>query len=202
MMNNPKPWEPDPSLDEARLVAVAELIITISDECTGLHDIKAGDGSWSLGCRIYQRVLNRFDRLSDSGEWPWLRVLTRKYELQLPLMIGSCFIRYFRGEANNPPNMQLFQAEEIQKHFGKPITDPDAFSWFMVLEHDELGRAVRVVVQQANSDGTIQYPWVAARARRKDTNGVVAHIGKPPIDVGKPEITPKTGEQKNSNNVR
>lgn len=126
-MNNPKPWDLEPSLDESRLSVLAGLLIIISDECTRLHDKEAGDGFWSLGCRIYQRVCKRFLKLSVS-EWPWLRVLKTKHELQLPLVIGSCFIRYFRGEACNPPNLQLFRAEEIQKDFGKPITDPDALA--------------------------------------------------------------------------
>jgi len=199
-MNTPAPWDLEPSLEENRLRALGGMFIAISDECTDLHDEDAGDGAWSLGCRIYQRVCRRLLRLSASGDWPWLRVQPQRNELEFSLMVGQCLLRYFRGDAENPNQMQLFRAEEMQRDFGKFIDHPDdSFNWFIVLERDESGRAVQVVVQQANSDGEIRYPWVAAHAEQRSANGSVTPIGKPPVDVPRPALTPKEDTWQNQN---
>jgi len=198
-MDDPKPWERESSLEENRLLALAGLIMLISDECTDLHDEEAGDGAFSLGCRIYQRICTRLLRLSASGEWPWLRVRSIRNELEIALMVGSCLLRYYRGDPKNPTNRQLARAEEIQMHlFRKSVNDTEAaFNWFIVLEKGAAGTARRVVIQQANSDGEIRYPWIIAHADSRTRNGTVTPIGRPAVKLDPVIITSKTSDQTN-----
>jgi hypothetical protein len=197
MKDNPKPWDLEPSLEENRLRALAGLIMTISNECTDLHDEAAGDSLWTLGCRIYGRVCNRLLRLSATREWSWLRVERQRTDLEISLMVGRCLIRYFRGDADNPNQMQLIRAEEMQRAFGNFIDNPDdSFNWFIVLEKDDRGRAVQAVVVQANSDGKTRYPWIAATTDRSNGSVTVQPIGKAPVDVPRPIITAKDTDEK------
>jgi len=202
MKETPKPWEIDPSLEESRLQAIGGLIIDISNECTDLHDEASGDGPWSLGCRIYERVENRLIAISESGVWPWLKAYRQRTALEFSVMIGNCLVRYYRGDADNPTCMQLVRAEEMQRHFGFLLDDPDeAFTWFIVLERDQQNRGLRVVVQQANSDGVVRHQWVAAKADHpNDVNNVVTPMMKPAQDVGAPEITPKSESEDEGKN--
>lgn len=195
-MNNPRPWDLEPCLEENRLRALAGLLMDVSNECTDLHDEGAGDNAWTLGCRIYGRVCTRLLRLSATRNWAWLRVERQRSDLEISLMVGRCLIRYFRGDADNPNQMQLFRAEEMQRVFGKFIDAPeDSFNWFIVLEKDEKGRAVQVVVCQANSDGETRHRWIAASAV-SNGDSTVRPIGKPAVDVLRPAITPKNTESK------
>ena len=192
-----KPWEIEPSLQEARLRALAGLMIDISNECTKLHDEAAGDCNWSLGCRIYARVKNRLVTLTLRGEWRWLRAYRQRTDLEFSIMIGSCLVQYYRGDADSPTSTHLARAEEMQRRFGFLLDDPDdAFSWFIVLERDSQNRAHQVVVQQANSNGEIRNRWIAARATT--TQDGVASMAKPPQDVGAPIVTPKVDETENT----
>ena len=192
-MTTPKPWEIEPSLQEARLRALAGLMIDISNECTKLHDEAAGDCKWSLGCRIYARVKNRLIALTLRREWPWLKAYRQRTDLEFSIMIGSCLVQYYRGDADRPTSTHLARAEETQRRFGFLLDDPDdAFSWFIVLERDPQNRAHQVVVQQANSNCEIRNRWIAARATIAQDG--IASMAKPAQDVGAPIITPKTDE--------
>lgn len=132
--------------------------------------------------------------MSDSGNWPWLKVFRQKTDLEFSMMIGDCLIRYFRGDSDNPNQMHLFRAEEMRKSFGLFQDDPeDAFNWFMILERDEQGRAVQVVFEQANSDGEVRNRWVAAQSNRAGGKGVVP-LAKPPQDVGAPIVKTRSDE--------
>jgi hypothetical protein len=196
-MDNPKPWDLEPSLEENRLRVLGGLLMTISNECTDLHDDDAGDNSWTLGCRIYGRVITRLYRLSATRDWAWLRVERQRSNLEISLMIGKCLIRYYRGDAYNPNQMQLFRAEEMQRAFGNFIDAPeDSFNWFIVTEKDYYGRAVQVVVFQANSDGEARYHWIAASTEMDKGDSKIQPMGKPPVDVPRPIITPKDTENK------
>jgi hypothetical protein len=199
-MDNPKPWDVEPSLEENRLRAMAGILMAISNECTELHDEGAGDNYWTLGCRIYGRVCTRLLRLSATREWTWLRVERQRTDLEITLLIGRCLIRDYRGDAFNPAQMQLFRAEEMQRAFGNFIDVPeDSFNWFIALEKDEKGRAVQVVVFQANSDGLTRYHWVTASAQDDRNGSTVTQIGKPPVEVDRPNITPKDTDSKKTN---
>jgi hypothetical protein len=171
----------------------------ISNECTNLHDEDAGDNYWTLGCRIYGRVCTRLLRLSATRSWGWLRVERQRSDLEISLMVGRCLIRYFRGDAQNPNQMQLFRAEEMQRAFGKFIDAPEnSFNWFIVLEMNDKRRAVQVVVFQANSDGETRHHWIAASAVSNDSS-TVQPIGKPAVDVPRFIITAKHTDHKTQN---
>jgi hypothetical protein len=201
---SPKPWDIEPSLTEERLRLLAEFLMTIGMECFLLHDTKAGDGGWALGCRTFQRVCNRLIEKSASQAWPWLRARRQRSDLEFSLMVGSVLLRYFRGDADNPNQIQLIRAEENLKAFGFLMDDPDnAFSWFIIVERDPAGRPLRVVVEQANSNGETRYPWVAAIAKTEPATATkVTPLEKPPVDPGPPEITaiPSGGKKSGSQN--
>ncbi len=195
----PKPWDIEPSLTEERLSLLAEFLLAVCMECFELHDAEAGDGPWSLGCRTYQRICNRLLAKSASGEWPWLRVQRQRNDLEFSLMVGDVLVRYFRGDAENPNQMQLFRAEEMQRAFGNVIDDPDdAFNWFIIVEREpSSGCPIQVIVEQANSDGETRYSWVAATAKAKTETSTVTSLEKPPVDPGPPEITPIVSDEGN-----
>jgi hypothetical protein len=123
-----EPWLKYPDLTQARLTLLANEIRRVRSKCVDLHQPEDGDGDWSLGCRVYQRTFFAIRELSKTVDW-----LTINHELkalQFSFSIGSVPLRYYKGDADDPPSRYLTHSHGEELHMqtcfefeGSPTVD-------------------------------------------------------------------------------
>jgi hypothetical protein len=154
-----EPWLSYPSLTKEHLVAIAALMREARDGAVLLHDPEAGDSSWSLGCRIYDRIMAQIRRASLT--MPWLTVLPETQTLRFTFAIGSLPLKFYKGDADDVPGKFLvrsfaelrqlklaFPTHGVQStHLLRIAVEPDASgntSAVTLVEVEESGRATRI----------------------------------------------------------
>jgi hypothetical protein len=171
MEQDPKPWEVDAALREDRLRFIAELLLEIRGEVAYAQEPDKGDGNWGLGCRAYERTAFRLIQLASGGGYPWLQAVNpTNNRLELALSIGGCPVRYLRGDSERPALRHVARAEHQYRLWPEARDDEDWY-WLLVLETDELGNGMRVVVEQVNRMGETRWAWIAAEAATAATRG-------------------------------
>lgn len=100
-MNTFKPTDSYPDLTDEHLVAIARLLRDTRTETIRLYDPAAGDGRWSLGCRIYERSINRIREAAT--RLGWLTIVQESSYLRLTFAIGAIALRFYSGSSDDPP---------------------------------------------------------------------------------------------------
>lgn len=100
-----QPWISYPSLTVDRLTRVASIMRDARDGAALLHDIEAGDSNWSLGCRVYSRIMAGLRR--DTLLTPWLTVLPETHALRFTFTIGAIPVKFYKGVADDVPTKHL-----------------------------------------------------------------------------------------------
>jgi len=123
-----------------------------------LHDPEAGDSRWSLGCRIYDRIMAQIRRASLTT--PWLTILPETQTLRFTFAIGPLPSKFYKGDADDVPGKFLvrsfaelrqlklaFESEGVQAtHLLRIAVEPDSSgntSTVTLVEVEESGRATR-----------------------------------------------------------
>lgn len=185
-----QPWEfhADLSLDRLQLIA---LVLTDTRKRTILqHDPAAGDGNWSLGCRIYERSCEMLTRAAHRL-WPWLRVV--QGPLQFIFAVGDVPMRFFHGDADSPDLHRLYPVEsewrQLNMAFGDARVD---LVWRMVVESNETGDMVRVLVIGATPHGRGECRFEVPQLSDSVTlwDPLTTNVGSG-VDLPAPAITPK-----------
>ena len=107
-MTKSYPWDYHPDLTEARLKAVARMIVDGRHTALELYDEEAGDNGWTLGCRAFQFGRARILRAIESGDYHWLTAIDPT--LQLIFKVGEVPVRIYRGDSEEPTNRTLRQS--------------------------------------------------------------------------------------------
>ena len=185
-----------PPLTKPRLSAIANIIRTARHHTVLLHDIAAGDNEWSLGCRAYARTCHALRRAATDHKW-----LTILHEDEKPLRftfaIGSVPIRFYRGEAEDPPGhyLDVTDAESCQQQLAFEIDGIRLVDQVLRLavETDLTGEVSHVILVEMDKDGnvtgTYRIPFAAEPAN-------VAPLQSKPIDLGPPPLEPLQKEDK------
>jgi hypothetical protein len=166
-----EPWLYYPSLTLERLTFVASLMRDTRDGAVLLHDIEAGDSNWSLGSRVYSRIMAQIERVSLKTSW--LRVLPESESLRFTFAVGSIPLKFYRGDADDVPRnclvrsyIELRQTELAFESDGIEPTsllriaiEPDAFgktSTVTLVEVEESGSPLRVFQIPLDAANVIQ----------------------------------------------
>lgn len=191
MPENRKPWEIHPELTSARLQAIASIIREVREEVVAEHRPSVGDGPWALGCRAYERTLNRIRRAATSAEYGSWLTLVDDAGLHLVFAIGGVPLRLYRTDSDEQvPSRALrrfhpeIEAQQLAFEFFSETED--LFSR-LAIETDEQGLVSRVLFLQTDSTGAVYDPWsiplngggVVDLPSR--TDGVV--LPPPPVDL-------------------
>lgn len=155
-MNSKKPWEIHPSLTEEKICHLAKIIKEVRDKTLELYRPEEGDGVWSLGCRIYERTINTIH--SESKAINWLDTI--RNGLYFVILIDGVPIRYYKGDVDNPNQRSLNRKHlelEAQQYMFK-FYEPEWF-WRLVVETDENGGILRIVMVQFTESGNFQNLW-------------------------------------------
>ena len=109
-----EPWLKYPDLTQPRLTLLANTIRVVPSECVALHQPEAGDGDWSLGCRVYQRTFFAIKELAKTVDW--LTINQELKALQFSFSVGSVPLRYYKGDPDDPPSRYLMHSEGELQH--------------------------------------------------------------------------------------
>ena len=137
------PHEISPDLSPDRLSLVAQHMLSVLHEALEVAQTP-DDCNYSRGTLSWARFRNRLLRLSQSGTYPWLRVMHGGADLVIG--IGPHAVRFFLDDHLQPRKVRVFQpteGEAVQLELGLPRvgTDEVALWRFFVEkarhEHDE-----------------------------------------------------------------
>lgn len=156
------PSDCHPDLQEERLQVLADFFAGTRSSVAALHDPLAGDDAWALGCRGNARWRNLLVRKSQSGEWPWFKVLNPGK--RFIFAIGDVPVRFYRGNHKCPPSRTLAQtAQEMSQlslAFASDAEHLRDLNWRFAIETDYLGEPSKVIFAAlAKEDGAAVYHW-------------------------------------------
>jgi hypothetical protein len=100
-----EPWLDYPSLTLQNLTFIAGIMRDARDGAVQLHDVEAGDSNWSLGCRVYSRIMAQMR--SASFSIPWLTVLPESQALRFTFAVGTVPLKFYRGDVDDVPQKYL-----------------------------------------------------------------------------------------------
>ena len=109
MVTEIEPWLKYPDLTQSRLTTLANVIRRVRSGCVELHKPEDGDGNWSLGCRVYERTFFAIRELSKSVDWVIINPELKS--LQFSFCVGSVPLRFYKGDANDPPSRYLTHSD-------------------------------------------------------------------------------------------
>lgn len=152
------PWNHYPALTEERLRTLADLIRRVRHEVVALHSPNEGDNEWSLGCRAYARICYAIKRATE--HFDWLTVLPDPGKpLRFVFAIGQVPIRFYRGDANDPPGRYLISthAERMARQMAFEFEGIPALDRFLriAVDTNALGEADRVALVEFDEVGSL-----------------------------------------------
>jgi len=161
----PLPWELHPSLDEARLRAVARIVQTVCHDSAHDHQPAKGDSAWSLGCVRYARLCSRMRAAAEGDHQGWLGI-GASHDLYLLLTIGSIPVRIYRGNTDEPAPARYALPHVQELHARQPVLDgmdaPSAMvdrSFRFMYEPDAAGELREIWFAQVDESGNVYNAW-------------------------------------------
>lgn len=159
-MNSKMPWDYHPHLTEDRLTIVANTILDRRNSCLELHDEDAGDTSWGLHCRSFDRCHTTLKKLVLSGEHEWLSLVDGSMKFQFK--IGEILFRFYRGDPDKP-NMRTLSQDLSFLNQGRFDFDDDypfaELKWRFAIETGIDGEVTRIVVIGVLGEKDIRCSW-------------------------------------------
>ena len=185
MLMSFSPWEHYPSLEEDRLIELAETLRHTRDRAVEVSFPEDGDGNWSIGCRIYERTIFALRRASQAT--PWLRVLQETQHLRLTFAIGSEPLKLYKGDPDDVPGRSLVRSfaelRQMRLAFQEREANAENLSLRIAVESDDSGRATQISLVEVDEFGETQRVY---EIPRRATNVVPMVV--PPIDLAPPTL--------------
>jgi len=189
-----EPWVKYPEVTRDRLVTVANIVRDVRNSAAERYDPSAGDGPWSLGCTGYERTCNKLTEAQQN--FPWLTVnRINGNPLCLCFCIGLVPFRFYRGEADDPPQKYRsvtypeLASRQLALDFGVAIP-PDG-TLRLAVETDALGRATTISVVELDETGDPIRRFIVPDERA----GNVLPLRPRPIETPAPVIEPVLDEE-------
>ena len=198
MDTNFEPWAKYPPLSRQRLSVLSNIIRDVWRDTVMLHDPATGDNAWSLGCRVYARTC--FALQQAANQFEWLTILPEDEKpLRFTFAIGSIPIRFYRGEAGDPPGryVSVSYAELSQQQLAFQIDGIRLLDQILRLavEIDTKREVSGVFLVELDKQGNVTEAY---KIPFEIESGNVAPLRSKPIDVPPPQLQPleKEGERK------
>lgn len=190
------PWVLNQRLHKDSIEVVAKIIIDTRLEALASHDVDAGDSSWGLGCRSYDRTKNRIIMLAEKGEVDWLEA---KRSEQFRFSINGVPCGFYRGEAENP-NQRTMRRTNDELQQGSLIFEDEVLSpiWRFAVCTADTGEVVQVsFVGLTGEDGKVVSRYdVPANAEHVLTRIDTHYEEEQPVEVSRTAARRrKDGEQ-------
>ena len=156
-MNN-KPWEIEPDLTKDRLCLLAKIIKEVRDKTVSIYDPNEGDGPWSLGCRIYERTINKIEQKAETLRW--LKIYREK--LFFVIIINSIPLRFYKGKVDTPTIRTLRQKKFPEQRNEQLMFDFESqreWVWRISVDTDIDGSVLRTSLAQYDKIGNHRNGW-------------------------------------------
>lgn len=139
------PWDFHPALRPERLRLCARLLVSARRDALALAREELGDDNWSVGCRAFSFGKHRLQRVADSREHPWLRVLDGSHHFVF--LIEDVPVRFYRGAADDAPERTLKRQEVEAQQLGLAlgVEAAEGLVFRLAVETGARGAAERVV---------------------------------------------------------
>lgn len=183
-----RPWEVDEALERGALDSLARYLLGIRNEVAAQHEPTKGDGPWSLGCRAYERTINRLESDLIAGRFDFLGL--KRLGLYCAIFINGIPVRLYRGEPENPPNhhLQAGIMEQLQLFPPKVGRETAAeWCWMVAVQTDVSGRGIAATYLQADDSGQHRYQYTVTDGAFEN----VKPLTRPGIDLGPPQVDSK-----------
>jgi hypothetical protein len=138
------PWEFHEDLSRDRLQLVANILRDTRNSTLAEFNPTAGDGAWSLGCRIYERSAYKVTEAAREL-LPWLKII--EPPLRFIFSIGEVPVRFYRGDADAAPgdHLKVALAEQLQLQLAFNDARVDLI-WRFVVETNIAGEADSIIL--------------------------------------------------------
>lgn len=154
------PWDFHPALTEERLRWCARLLANARRDALAMAAPELGDDSWSVGCRAYSFGRHRLQRLAESRQHPWLRVMDGSHHFVF--LIDQVPVRFFRGAADEPTSRTLRRHEAEAQQLGLALGTDEAegLVFRIAVETNPAGSVERVVfLVLRGEEGQAECTW-------------------------------------------
>ncbi len=196
-----QPWDLNADLQKYRLLQLAHFIAAVRSEVIDLYDESLGDTRLSLGMRAYECCRSRILRAADSGEFPYLSILTP--EGRFTFQIGGTPVRFSRNDPDHLPDRKIVVSEAAMNQM-KLFGDTDQNStirWFFVFDTDFKSAADSVYFVGYSETGDIVCQWeipledsVTHITDTKDNLSQPVDLPKPAVGIKK--VVPDNDKEK------
>ena len=194
-MTAQKPWEIHSDLQAERLEVVGKILKDVRHDTLALHDPDAGDDVWSLGCRIYERTINTFQRAGEHIQW----LNFKRKGLYFVLFIGQVPIRFYRGEYDKPNSRSLsIKFPELESQQLAFPFDRSTWFWRVVVETDIYGEVTRIVIAQFSESEESRNKWEIQLDQPATRLSGVANKLEDSVRLEKPSVSFKVQTGKKS----
>lgn len=190
-MSSLLPWVLNSRLQKDSIDVIAKIIIDTRLEALLLHDVDAGDSSWGLGCRSYDRTKNRIIMLAEAGKCEWLKA---QRNAQFRFLINGVACGFYRGEAENPSARTMRRAHE-ELGQGSFIFEDEVLSpiWRFAVYTADTGEVVQVsFVGLTEEDGKVLSRYDVLSNTDHVLTGIDAHYE----EERSAEVSRKTARRK------
>ncbi len=153
-----KPWELNEGLKPECLRKLASIMRDVRHKAIMLHEPQDGDGAWSLGCRIYERTINKIS--SEAKNLEWLEV--KRENLYLLILVNQIPIRFYSGSLENPSSrrLQMKHPEIEARQMWLFEEDDRPLVWRIAVDTFSDGKVDRITIAQFDEYGTARHPWI------------------------------------------
>jgi len=156
------PWEVDAALLPERLRMIAIAVRDARGAAIDARDPR--DDNWCTGTRAFTWTKVSISALQRGAASGWLR--TQTSGLSFTFYVGGVRMKFYRGPADQPTANSLrssvreMLAQGQFEFFGDEIdAEEEGWFWLMAIDTDIDGRALEVVVLQANAQRQTRFDW-------------------------------------------
>lgn len=195
-----EPFDLHPDLSHERLQAVVDIIAAARNGGADSHDPDAGEGAWSLGCRVLERTMHDISVAAEKTAW--LNVVDPSRHFRFA--VGQVPLGIYKGDPENPNRRTLKQrlpellAAQTAFSFHDPT--PESTALRIAVETNAHGRPVEISLVHLRTDGqddevlNVWSLWTAANgyrwAERFDHPSVLP-MQPQPRKLPRPQLGPK-----------
>lgn len=188
-----KPWEINPELTKDRLCLLAKIIKEVRNKAVSLYDPSEGDGPWSLGCRIYERTINKIER--EAASLTWLKIYREK--LYFVIIINDVSLRFYKGKVDTPTGRTLRQKfpEAKSEQLMFDFESQREWFWRIAVDTETDGSVLRTSLAQYDKAGNYRNEWEIPITDPVSIVSTVKQIRHEAVDLGKPPIHKKYNDR-------
>lgn len=161
MISASRPVDCHPALTDERLQALAQFIADVVQRAAKSHAVSEGDGSWGLGCKRFERIVNCMLRAHVMNRWEWFGVVNPGK--RFVFSVGNVPVRFYRGKPDRAPARTLAVHTPELRQLSLAFDGLDAsykeLLYRFAIETGPLGEPDSIIFAALAKDGAVVFTW-------------------------------------------